>query len=257
MRRLRKSGESGCMPKVRVFLVCLACLLVSTNVGWSVSKFFYEDGTIQEGEIYSYVGVYDDATVDMTGGEVTWGLTAYDTSTVNISGGFVQALGGDSTKINISGTMEGDTFRIIRSSSVNMSGGTFDIMEVGTLGGAYLYNGVISDYLLAVSTVDIYGYGFQYNPLAGDYRGGQLTGFWMDDTPFSIDLYAVYNPPYGGTIDTWSHISLHEIPEPCTLALLAFGAIIRLRMGKKQWGSVRQRRHKSEYFVKIGGCFMV
>ena len=76
MRWRKKTERGGCMPKVCVFLVCIACLLVSTNTGWAVSKWFYEDGVIQEGEVYSYVGVYNDAVVDMTGGNITDQLTA-------------------------------------------------------------------------------------------------------------------------------------------------------------------------------------
>ena len=69
---------------------------------------------------------------------------------------------------------------------------------------------------------NIYGYGFQYNPLTGDYGGGQLTGFWMDDTPFSIDLwYSSY--PGAPIIDTYAHIVL--IPEPATLLLLGSGGL--------------------------------
>jgi hypothetical protein len=128
----------------------------------------------------------------------------------------------DSSTLNLSGNPQINDIGVYFSGTVNMFGGTIGSVQIDNI--ANLYGGIISDYLLATSTVNIYGYNFQYNPLAGDYRGGQLTGFWMNDTPFSIDLYAVYNPPYGGTIDTWSHVVL--IPEPATILLLGLGVLM-------------------------------
>ena len=75
------------------------------------------------------------------------------------------------------------------------------------------------------TAVNIYGYNFDYDPLAGDHEGGQLTGFWQGDVPFSIDM--VYDDPMGAqTIDTWSHITLHDIPEPATISLLILGTLL-------------------------------
>jgi hypothetical protein len=230
MKRRKNGGQRSSVPKTRVLWVCLICLLGSTNVGWAASKWFYEDGTIQEGEVYSYVGTYNNATVDMTGGDITDQLTARNTSTVNISGGFAYALvGTEESRINLLGTGEVYRLQIDTSSVFNMYGGTVDVMKIGTFGGAYLRNGVISDYLWADSTVDIYGYGFAYDAGSGAHRGGQLTGFWGNTTPFSIDLYALYGAPGAGDVDTWSHVTLHEIPEPGSLLLLAFGAVILSR----------------------------
>jgi hypothetical protein len=230
MRRRENGGQRSSVPKTPVLWVYLICLLGSTNVGWAASKWFYEDGKIQEGEVYSYVGTFNNATVDMTGGDITDQLTARNTSTVNISGGFAYALvGTEESRINLLGTGEVYRLQIDTSSVFNMYGGTVDVMRIGTLGGAYLYNGAIYDYLLANSTVDIYGYGFAYDAGSGAHRGGQLTGFWGNRTPFSIDLYAQYGVPGAGDIDTWSHIALHEIPEPGTLVLLAIGMLMRPR----------------------------
>ena len=197
--------------------LCLATL--ATNID------FYTDGVIQEGDEYRYVGVYNNAKVDMTGGIVIVQLGAYDSSTVNISGGVLNGVftSGASTAstLNLSGSMQADGVRIWGSGTLNMFGGTIGSVQIDNI--ANLYGGIISDYLLATSTVNIYGYNFQYNPLAGDYRGGQLTGFWMNDTPFSMDLY-YDDTPGGGLVDTWSHIVL--IPEPATLLLLGLGVLM-------------------------------
>ena len=149
-----------------VVILLGACETCATNIT------FFEDGVIQDGDVYDVVGIFDHATVDMFGGNVGL-IEAWNYSTVN------------------------------------------------------LYGGIISDYLLAYGddslTVNIYGYGFEYDPLAGDYRGGQLTGFWLDDTPFSIDLY-YDDTPGGAIIDTYPHIVL--IPEPTTILLLTLGGLI-------------------------------
>jgi hypothetical protein len=205
----------------------LVCLLCSARAGWADSKWFYEDGTIQEGEVYSYVGVYNDAEVNMTGGDITDQLTAWNTSTVNLWGGFVQGLVSvDSSSLNLLGNIEINGMEVHGSSVLNMNDGTVGVMEIDTLGGAYLRNGVISDYLLANSTINIYGYGFAYDAGAGAHGGGQLTGFWGNGTPFSFDLYAINSVPGAGAIDTWPYISLHEIPEPVTLVLFVLGTTI-------------------------------
>ena len=124
---------------------------------------------------------------------------------------------------------EGDVYDVVGifdHATVDMFGGNVGLIEAWNYSTLNLHGGTISDYLLAYGddslTVNIYGYGFYYNPLSGDHRGGQLTGFWLDDTPFIIDLY-YDDTPGGPIIDTWPHIVL--IPEPATILLLGLGAI--------------------------------
>jgi hypothetical protein len=190
---------------------------------------FYTDGVIKGGDEYSYVGVYNNAKVDMTGGIVTVQLGAYDSSTVNISGGVLHGVftssESASSTLNLSGSMQADGVKIWGLGTLNMFGGIVGSVEIHNI--ANLYDGIISDYLLATSTVNVYGYDFQYNPLAGDYRGGQLTGFWMNDIPFSIDLY-YDDTPGGSLVDTYPHIVL--IPEPATILLLGLGVLLKRRL---------------------------
>jgi len=189
---------------------------------------FYTDGVIQEGDVYSDVYIYNYATVDMTGGIVTVQLTTYDYSTLNASDGVLEAIAADGfSTVNLSGVVEINVMSIGESGSVNMFGGNVGSMKAWNHSTVNLYSGTISDYLLAYGSEDlvisIYGYGFEYDPLAGNHQGGQLTGFWLDDTPFSIDLY-YDDTPGGPVIDTWSHIVL--IPEPTTILLLTVGGIM-------------------------------
>jgi len=160
----------------------------------------------------------------MTGGIVTH-LTGWDYSIINVSGGILGGLGSlEFNMLNLYYDAVVGSVGVSDSGTLNMFGGNVDVIMVGSTKTANLYGGIISDYLMAASTVGIYGYGFQYNPLAGDYRGGQLTGFWLDDTPFSIDLFGNPGGPYGGPIDTYSHIVL--IPEPATVLLLGLGVLM-------------------------------
>jgi hypothetical protein len=185
---------------------------------------FHENGEIHEGDVYDYVSVYDNAIVNMTGGSVTIGISAYDSSTVNMSNGFVSYLSGiESSAINLTGNAFINDVLIVQTSFFSMTGGTVGRLDAETSGGTYLYNGIISDYLLATNNVNIYGYGFIYDADAGEHSGGQLTGFWGDGTQFNIDLVKYSK---GGTppVDTWTQISLHEIPEPVTLLFFILGA---------------------------------
>lgn len=80
-----------------------------------------------------------------------------------------------------------------------------------------LHGGQIFGSLTAYNSaawVHIYGHGFNNDP----FGGSPLTGFWMDDTPFSINLV-------DSTISTFDQIIFHETPEPGTLILLGLGAI--------------------------------
>jgi hypothetical protein len=212
----------------------LILMLLSPALCQATIVAFYTDGVIQDGDVYDYVSVYNNAKVDMTGGTVTTQLKAYDSSTVNISGGVLHNTSTSyesSSTLNLSGNMQSDAVYIWDLGTLNMFDGTIGSVQNHSI--ANLYGGTISDYLLATArvgitcTVNIYGYGFEYNPLAGDYRGGQLTGFWMNDTPFSIDLY-YSDTPGGPIIDTYAHIVL--IPEPSTLLLLGLGVLMQRRL---------------------------
>jgi hypothetical protein len=229
MRWIRKSGESGGKQKVRVFLVCLICMLfLSPALCRATIVAFYTDGVIKDGDEYVSVGVYDNAIVNMTGGIVTFQLTSYESSVVNISGGILNAIVcRDESTLSLYGNMEAVGVSVSGSGTMNMYSGTIDSLKISSLKEVYLYGGEINDYLRATSMVNIYGHDFQYNPLAGDYRGGQLTGFWLDDTPLSIDLY-YDDTPGGPIIDTYPHIVL--IPEPSTILLLGLGVLLQRRL---------------------------
>jgi hypothetical protein len=202
-------------------------------------KAFTSSGQILPGEEWNIVSVYnDDTVVDMLGGLVD-GMGTYDASTLNITGGFVSTLDAlEYSSANISGgyvygshargystvnffeTAGGLSLSARDFATVNMTGGTSEYVRAGESGTLNLYAGLVTDSLdgWGSAIINIYGYGFNYDPSGGNRDGGQLTGFWLDDTPFTIDLY---DP------DTYSHINL--VPEPSSLALLALGSLLLRR----------------------------
>ncbi len=116
-----------------------------------------------------------------------WDLNTYGYSELSISGGEINDLGGHDY------------------STINLSGGQI-------LGDLIVY--------APTTWIHIFGYDFNNNP----FGGSPLTGFWADDTAFSINLV-------DSTISTYDQIVFHIIPEPATLILLALGAFV---LRKKQ-----------------------
>jgi len=225
--------------KTKVITILAAVMFLPLSQVQAVDIDFYSDATIQDGDLYDLVRLYDTppdhTTVDMTGGSVH-NLRSYDSSIINMTGGEIQTLEAfNMSTANISvGNVNsvftwdktttnlydgGSIFSLGAgvSGTVNMIGGNTEYLRAGDFSIVNLFGGTINIYLNAwdSATVNIYGYGFDYDPSAGNWNGGQLTGLWLDDTPFIIDL--------AGS-GTYSHINL--VPEPGSLILFALGAFL-------------------------------
>jgi len=181
--------------------------------------FIHNDGTIVDmiGGDVDGIATYDASMVNVTGGHVNT-LDALEFSTVNISGGYVYGLFGKNQSIvTFSGLAAGRTFGVEDWAILTITGGVLDYlgaMEQGTLN---IRGGVVSDSLGAwdSANVNIYGYGFTYDPSGGSADGGQLRGFYLNGSSFILDLYGA---------QTYTHINL--VPEPATLLLLGFGIFV-------------------------------
>jgi len=207
-----------------------------------IDKIFTSDGIIIEGDEYANVDIYDTppdrTTVSMSGGSVnrliaydssilnfTGGtissLSSHDFSTINISGGFIHSpMAWDYSTINISGAFNSVEVGAAPDGIVNVMGGTMEAMA-GWGGVINLYGGAINDNIHAVGEggwVNIYGYDLEKMYTGGKYGYGYVSGFWLDSTPFTIDLKGSY---------TYSHINL--VPEPCSLLLLTLGCLFLRR----------------------------
>jgi len=203
------------------------------------------------------MGTYDASTLNVLDGYVST-LEAYEFSTVNVSGGQVYSLwardfgtarlsdagsvfsliardygvvnmtGGtadhgsalESGILNIFAGLISDGIGADYTGTLNMSGGVTQGANFRGEATANLYGGTISEFLMATeeSTVNIFGYDLVLTSSGGSYGYGQVTGFWLDDMPFTINLNGA---------DTYTHINL--IPEPASLLLLSLGALVLAR----------------------------
>jgi hypothetical protein len=162
---------------------------------------FYSDGTIEDGDVYDYVSVYDTppdyTTVDMLGGSIR-GMYSYDLSIMNMYAGDILwgISANDSSTVNIyGGALSLHYLGVYHSATLNIYGGDLHVIN--------------SPIFSESSTVNIYGYGFDYDGVR------VLTGFLSDDSSFIFD--ECYPSEY-------AHLTL--IPEPATLFLLALGALL-------------------------------
>lgn len=204
------------MKSNSVIMMIFVILLLSPALK-AENVIFYDDDIIQDGDIYPWpdpVHVYDTppdtTTIQMTGGSIDT-IFMHDTSTLNVSDGYIAWVNGqDSSTIEIIG---GDISRLYAndSSIFNIHGGRF-----GWLDSAF-------DTLLTANisgVFNIFGYGFTYTPAEVGEGSFLLKGFWRNGDPFRVGLTdRVYS----------NHVILHEVPEPCTLSLLALGGLLLRR----------------------------
>ena len=229
------------MNKAIITIMTLVLVVGVCNVN-AADKVFTESGEILEGEVWDFVDIYnDDTVVDMLGGIADY-ITTHDWSTLNVTGGSAEFGAIDYSTINISGgshsaaitweygtvSLSGDAeldgVGIGDFGTINMTGGSLGNLLGRESGVLNLHGGTISNLLSVndLSIANIFGYNLFKKSSGGDYGYGYVSGFWLDDTPFTIDLYDA---------ETYSHVNL--VPEPCTLCLLGMGIlIIRKRLRK-------------------------
>jgi len=224
--------------KAKIPIACAAIMLFLTAPAQAALNLdIYEDAVIQEGDSYNVVSIYDTppghTTVSMTGGLVDQ-MDTYDESRLNVAAGEIFSMYmRDSSTANIFGGHVGEvivwdsaTADLSKSGSVsslsargetatvNMIGGVTTYLRTGDSGTVNIYGGEIRDSIETWNggTINIYGYGFSYDPSAGNWNGGQLSGLWLDGTAFQIDLY-----------DAQTYDSINFVPEPSSLLLFLIG----------------------------------
>jgi hypothetical protein len=222
--------------KTVIVTIGLAILIFSGSAMAVENRYFYSSGKILPGEEWANVYVYNDSTVvDMNGGLVD-SIGAFNTSTVNITDGLAYTIDAhDQSTINITGghtywphamdnsiiTFSGNALagNIIAfdSGKIIMTGGTTVYLGAGYSGTIDLYGGTVTEslYVGDLATINIYGHDFIYDPDGGASDGGQIRGFYLDNSEFVIDLNGE---------ETYSHINF--VPEPTSLLLFGLGALI-------------------------------
>jgi hypothetical protein len=164
------------------------------------------------------------STFNMSGGSIAGNVYSYDSSVLNLSSGsigysYMHSYG--ESRINISGDISvGSAITPHDSSFVSVSGNSTvdniwfrqrdNAVIVNITGGhvGYLYNnfteteggGIVNisggtiDYGIdysnppSTSRINIIGHDLNAQPYGGLYNSGEITGYWNDDTPFSIEL---------------------------------------------------------------------
>jgi hypothetical protein len=212
------------MKEQLVFILFVATLVLGffTSESEGTSIQFYSDGIIDEPNVYLNVGVWNDATVDMYGGAITNDLAVRDESTFNLRGGSVSEMYNDSI-VNVYGGEVTRTMTMSNSAITNIYGGSItcsSLFYASTSATFNIYGGSINvsgSSFRDGSTVNIYGYDFDYDP--GSYI---LTGFLADDSPFTLN--DVDNDEYG---------RINLIPEPASVLLFGLGSLALIRIRRR------------------------
>jgi len=216
--------------KAAIITIGLVVLLISGSSSAAEDKYFYSSGQILPGETWHYVYIYNDNTiVDMLGGQID-SLFTSNISSFNILGGEV---GGESGIIDIEksstlnvfgGVLDIGTFVPREGSYTMISGGDITVgrmklygdATVDIRGGELQLDSIdMVDVFYELPTINVYGYGFNYNPTGGFQGRGILTGYLLDGNFFSIDQLSE------------SELQrFNLIPEPATLLLLGLGGLL-------------------------------
>jgi hypothetical protein len=193
----------------------------------------YDSSTLNllEGAMFLYTNtnaprwnrLYDSSTLNvyegaLIGGGSGAGIDLYDSSTLNIYGGWVSLFLGthDSSTFNLYGGILGLIWYIGDNSILNVYAG-------------YVSPCVGDIKVEQTATVNIYGYGFEYNPYGKwelpipegeDGRWvSKLTGYGFEGDPITI----------WGLPDPATHENINLIPEPMTFLLLGLGGLALLK----------------------------
>ena len=183
MRELLRMGAVGVIV-LGLASVCLAEFPPSID--------FYTDGIIQDGNTFLNVRVFDDATVNMTGGNIKGDLELYNNSIFYAEGGAMADTSmGWSSRITL-----------FDNSIINL----YELDGGVAYGVPFTHIEVPSG---ANSQINFYGYGFQFN-------GDILSGYWEDGSSFLFSIRS--------NSETREALIFHEIPEPATFGILILGA---------------------------------
>jgi hypothetical protein len=176
---------------------------------WDNSQVNFSGGSIVLGS-----GALGNSQINISGGSIGYGLYGWGNSQINISGGSIgwDLLACDFSQVNISGGSIGEDLWAWHNSHVTMSGGTIgwpmlliDNAELIIVGSDFAIDGSPVNFGKITSILGGY-YDYEpYRRLTGTLANGDIL-----NNQFKIGDYA----------------SITLVPEPATLFLLGFGAVM-------------------------------
>ena len=205
--------------KTQIFILIVVVSIVVGNVQglliWDSGDHVFSEGT------EDFIEMYNDATATITGGEI-WEFYMYDNTAAAFSGGrVIQILCHNNATVSIEEGFSSDLLKPFDSAIATIQGG--EINSISTWGSSIttIYQASINFLDSEESSIVVmYVEDYNWDPTGGQWGDGLLTGSWLQNSqPFSIQVIDV---------TTINHINF--IPEPTTLALLAFGGLFVSRI---------------------------
>ncbi len=163
----------------------------------------------------TWVYMYNDASVDVTGGWISE-LRLYNNTLAAVNGGSLGAiLSYDQSKLEFTGESNASLIKAFNSSEINIDGGNIHSMETVDNSTANVYSGSFTNIEAEnLSLIKLFvedDYNIDYS--GGDFSSGLISGTWLKTgTDFSFSVV---------DSETLNHIQF--VPEPSTLLLLLLG----------------------------------
>ena len=199
-------------------ILVMVCCNVRADLIWDSGHREYSDGDEK------WVYMYNDASVDVTGGWIGE-LYMYNETIADFSGGGIGALlCYDTSKLGIYNASTISLLRPSNSSIVNIHGGTINnLIAIGS-SNTYIHDGTLNILDAGdTSTVFLYTEYYDFDPDGGLLQSGLLTGVWFESgNTFSIELESK---------EAFGHIVF--IPEPGSVFLFLTGVSMLLLKPRK------------------------